>query len=188
MPYFDSLGDEATVPDILAMDPVAGIALTELTQQVMRGPSPLSEGERELIAAYVSGMNHCAYCYGVHKACAIAYGYDAALMETWLDDLQGCGLEARVIALLRVACVLTLAPSGMNAGLAKEMHDEGWNEKALHDVIAVTGLFNLYNRFLEGHGVHGDEAMYAARGPMLKEHGYAPLIRMLERQRKSAPE
>ncbi len=37
------------------------------------------------------------------------------------------------------------------------------------------------NRRLEGHGVHGHEAMYKQRGPMLAEHGYLPLIRLLER-------
>jgi alkylhydroperoxidase family enzyme len=35
--------------------------LDAFTQEVMRGPSPLSPGERELIAAFVSSRNHCAF-------------------------------------------------------------------------------------------------------------------------------
>jgi hypothetical protein len=31
------------------------------TQGVMRGPSPLSAGFRELIAAYTSKLNHCPF-------------------------------------------------------------------------------------------------------------------------------
>jgi hypothetical protein len=31
------------------------------TQGVMRGPSPLSPGFRELIAAYTSKLNHCPF-------------------------------------------------------------------------------------------------------------------------------
>jgi hypothetical protein len=34
---------------------------TALTQQVMRGPSPWSVGERETFAAYVSRLNQCVF-------------------------------------------------------------------------------------------------------------------------------
>ncbi len=36
-------------------------ALAEFTQGVMRGPSPLSPGERELIAAFTSRRNQCLF-------------------------------------------------------------------------------------------------------------------------------
>ena len=35
--------------------------LAEFTQGVMRGPSPLSSGERELIAAFTSRQNQCLF-------------------------------------------------------------------------------------------------------------------------------
>ena len=35
--------------------------LAAFTQGVMRGPSPLSPGERELIAAFVSRRNNCPF-------------------------------------------------------------------------------------------------------------------------------
>jgi len=34
---------------------------TELTQQVMRGPSPWTVGEREIFAAFVSRLNQCLF-------------------------------------------------------------------------------------------------------------------------------
>jgi hypothetical protein len=34
---------------------------SELTQQVMRGPSPWSVGEREIFAAHVSRLNQCLF-------------------------------------------------------------------------------------------------------------------------------
>jgi hypothetical protein len=34
---------------------------TDLTQQVMRGPSPWSVGERETFAAFVSRLNQCVF-------------------------------------------------------------------------------------------------------------------------------
>lgn len=38
-----------------------GGKFSELTQQVMRGPSPWSVGERELFAAFVSRLNQCIF-------------------------------------------------------------------------------------------------------------------------------
>ena len=34
---------------------------TDLTQQVMRGPSPWTVGERETFAAFVSRLNQCVF-------------------------------------------------------------------------------------------------------------------------------
>jgi len=38
-----------------------GRPFSELTQQVMRGPSPWSVGERETFAAFVSRLNKCVF-------------------------------------------------------------------------------------------------------------------------------
>lgn len=38
-----------------------GRRFSELTQQVMRGPSEWSVGERELFAAFVSRLNQCVF-------------------------------------------------------------------------------------------------------------------------------
>jgi alkylhydroperoxidase family enzyme len=41
--------------------------LIEFHEVLLRGPSPFTEAERELIAAYVSGLNRCRYCHGVRS-------------------------------------------------------------------------------------------------------------------------
>ena len=38
-----------------------GKKFSELTHQVMRGPSPWTPGERELFAAFVSRLNQCVF-------------------------------------------------------------------------------------------------------------------------------
>ena len=38
-----------------------GRAISQLSQEVLRGPSPWSVGERELFAAFVSQKNRCAF-------------------------------------------------------------------------------------------------------------------------------
>jgi hypothetical protein len=38
-----------------------GVAYSELTHEVMRGPSPWSIAERELFAAFTSSLNQCVF-------------------------------------------------------------------------------------------------------------------------------
>jgi alkylhydroperoxidase family enzyme len=54
----------AEYPQILhlfAYRPAMTAHLTHFTREVMRGESPLSEGFRELIAAYTSAGNQCLF-------------------------------------------------------------------------------------------------------------------------------
>jgi hypothetical protein len=39
----------------------ATVHLERFTQEILRGPSPLSPGIRELIAAYTSSLNQCPF-------------------------------------------------------------------------------------------------------------------------------
>jgi uncharacterized peroxidase-related enzyme len=180
MAKFPSLGGKATVPDILKMSPQAGKALLEMHEAIMRGPSALSPGQRELISAYVSGINKCAYCYGVHSQTAKAFGdVPSAAVDKMMDDLDGAGLDEKIKPILRFARTLTESPSSVTDADAQAVYDAGWDEQALHDAIMVVCCFNFMNRLLEAHGVHGNDALYRERGPMLKQYGYLPLIRLL---------
>lgn len=46
---------------LFAYKPARSKHLERFTQEVMRGPSPLSAGFRELIAAFVSSRNQCPF-------------------------------------------------------------------------------------------------------------------------------
>src|SRR5213595_2499877 len=47
--------------------------LVRFTEEVMRGPSPLSPGMRELIGAFFSRKNQCSFCSDAHAAAAAQY-------------------------------------------------------------------------------------------------------------------
>lgn len=46
---------------LFAFRPEATEHLAKFTQEILRGPSPLSAGQRELIAAYTSYENECPF-------------------------------------------------------------------------------------------------------------------------------
>jgi len=67
--------DEKELPGIrglLRYRPETAKPLGDLAEVLLRGPHPLSPGERELIAAYVSRRNGCEFCCSSHSAFAAA--------------------------------------------------------------------------------------------------------------------
>ena len=53
--------DVPQILNIFAYKPKVARQLGEFTEAVMRGPSPLAPGMRELIAAFTSDRNHCVF-------------------------------------------------------------------------------------------------------------------------------
>ena len=59
--------------------------LVRFTEEVMRGPSPLSPGMRELIGAYFSRRNQCCFCSDAHAAAAAQFLEKELVEEVLLD-------------------------------------------------------------------------------------------------------
>src|SRR6516162_11810529 len=72
MPHIALNSAEPGIRGLLRYRPDTGRPLSELTEVLLRGPSTLTRGERELIAAYVSALNDCRYCLLSHSASAAA--------------------------------------------------------------------------------------------------------------------
>lgn len=175
MSYFPSLPGDSGVRHAMTLNKPAGRALLALHTAVMRQPSDLSPGEREMIAAFVSALNSCRYCYGVHSMTAAAYGMDADLLTRMIDDVSGSGVADRLIPILDYVRKLTLSPSRIVDADAAAVFAAGWSEQALHDAINVACLFSFMNRFADGHGIKGTEQLFAERGQALMKDGYDPL-------------
>ena len=82
---------EEGVPGIRSLAlfrPETGKPLYELAQILLRGPSPLTEAERELIAAYVSYRNDCMFCWSSHAAAARCLYGDEKNIQDVLEYLQ----------------------------------------------------------------------------------------------------
>lgn len=179
MTYFPSLPPDAGVRHILALNPVAGRALLDVHTAALRNEDSLSPQIKELIAAYVSGLNACQYCFGVHAETAKAFGVNDGILEALIQDIDSAPVEQRLKPLLQYARKLTLTPSKMTPQDAQAVFAAGWREKDLHDAVLTICLFNFMNRLLEGHGVKGSAELFASRGKALREEGYGPLRKYL---------
>ena len=81
MPFLASISDDAKVPHVLKQfNTGTGRLLLEFHEVLLRGESPFTVQQRELMAAYVSGVNACRYCHGAHTAAAKQFGVPEALL------------------------------------------------------------------------------------------------------------
>lgn len=95
-------------------------------------------------------------------------------MRGALEDLESCGLTPAEKALLRFVHKLNAAPATIDRQDVAGLHEVGWDDEAVHDAIGVCALFNFYNRWVDGAGIHGTpEAVYQMSGKRMAAGGYA---------------
>jgi uncharacterized peroxidase-related enzyme len=125
----------------------------ELRQNILRGPSPFSVGERELIAAFVSSLNQCQFCLPAHTQHATKGGFDVAVLPGLVANIDTAAISDRLRPIFRFVKKLTEQPARIVQADADAVFAAGWNEAALGDAIAVCAFFNMVNRIADGHGL-----------------------------------
>jgi uncharacterized peroxidase-related enzyme len=179
MTYLPSLPEDATLLQVFRAYPDTAKPLIAFHDVVMREASPFSAAERELIAAYVSGVNACGYCHGVHTATAEAFGVEPGLLAAALADLDTAPVDEALRPVLRYVGKLTSTPALMTEADAAAVFAAGWDERALHDAVLVCALFNFMNRMVDGLGVRADPSYFGESGERLHRIGYAGLLAMI---------
>ena len=150
---FPSLPDAPGLADVMRRFPRTMRPLLEYHDALLRAESDLPVADRELIAAYVSGLNACAFCFEAHRIYARAFGIAPAIVDALLHDLDTAPVEARLKPLLAYVRKLTLTPSRMVEADADAVYAAGWSEAALFDAVQTCALFSFMNRIVEGTGV-----------------------------------
>lgn len=178
MPNFPSIKSEDRLPVAFSRFNT-GIEkpLMQLHQVLMKSEeSPFSEGERELIAAYVSGlMNDCGYCVGIHKRIAVKHGVKEGLLESLLTDIDSSGIDKKMIPVFKFVKKLTQEPTRVLKADAEAVYIAGWNERALYDALVICCTWNFMNRFVEGLGLEVSEDQHKDAAEMLMG-GYEKVI------------
>ena len=172
MSRFPSLPARPALADVFTRFPEGAQALLTYHDAILRGPSPLSIAERELIAAFVSGLNACDYCHGAHRIVAEVHGMDPAVFGKLIADPATAGVDPKLLPLLAYVRKLSNAPARVTDADAASVYAAGWDEQALFHAVSICGLFNMMNRIVEGCGVVTDAATQAeqrARHESLKD-------------------
>lgn len=172
MSFFKHLNELSDITDITWNDRKRLGPLDKASQQIMRGKSNFTHAQKELFAAYVSGLNACSFCYGSHVAVAENFGVSSKIVESLLEDIASAPIGTQEKPLFNYLKKLTLSASKLTQNDADNVFNAGWSEEDLQEVILIGCLFNFYNRLLDGHGVKGNKAIYHFGASHLHKNGY----------------
>ena len=128
-----------------------GARAKEFTHEAMRGPSAWSVGDRELMAAYVSQANECAFCIGAHTATARQAYQDGPKVTAVLADLDSAPIEEPLRATLRMLGKLT-AEGKLGAEDMRQVLSAGVSRQQVQDALAVCVAFNTTDRLADAFG------------------------------------
>ena len=128
-----------------------GAPMKAFTHPAMRGPSAWSVGDRELMAAFVSKMNECAFCIGAHTATAAMAYQDEAKVLGVLSDLETASIEEPLRATLRLLGKLT-REHAVDADDMRAVLAAGASRQQIEDALAVCFSFNVIGRLADAFG------------------------------------
>ena len=145
---------EEGVPGIRSLAlfrPETGKPLYDLAQVLLRGPSPLTEAERELIAAYVSHRNNCVFCACSHAAAArFLYGEQKNIVNDVLQDMQKSNVSDKMKALLNIAGKVQISGKEVTPEDVATARVLGADDREIHDTVLIAASFSMFNRYVDG--------------------------------------
>lgn len=170
------------IRSLVMFRPETGKYLYALVQVLLRGESPLSEADRELIAAYVSHRNDCAFCRNSHAAAARnLYKGDARVVDEVFQDVSRSSVSDKLKALLRIAGKVQVSGKEVREEDIAGARAHGANDREIHDTVLIAATFCLFNRYVDGLAsfTPSDPKEYEAMGERMAEKGYvlpAPVV------------
>jgi uncharacterized peroxidase-related enzyme len=149
--------------------------LNELVDVLLRGPHPLSSGERELIGAYVSSENDCTYCQTIHGAIAAHHlGGDEELVRSVKRDFQHAAISEKLKALLAIAGKVQLGGKHVTSEDVDQARRLGATDLEIHDTVLIAAVFCMCNRYVDGLATWApeDPDFYRQRAAKIAVDGY----------------
>lgn len=151
MAYINVPAGESGIRSLVMFRPETGKYLYDLVEELLRGESPLTKLERELIAAYVSQRNHCEFEANGHAAAARHLHHEnEALVDQVLTNLQGANVSPKFKALLHIAGKVQISGKEVTPQIIRIAQFLGATDKEIHDTVLIASAFCMYNRYVDG--------------------------------------
>jgi uncharacterized peroxidase-related enzyme len=179
MPHITLNSDEPGIRGLFRFRPETAVPLNQLAEALLRTPNSLTPGERELIAAYVSGLNECQYCCSSHSAYAAAQlpgGME--LVQEVRADAASAPVSAKMKALLAIAAAVQQSGKKVSEQDVAAARTAGATDVEIHDTVLIAAAFCMFNRYVDGLATIApdDPALYEARASRILAGGYLGLL------------
>ena len=165
-----------------AFRPETAKPMRALAEILLRGPSTLSPGERELIATCVSAQNDCYFCQTSHGAAAAHhFGGNEQLVSNVKQNFETAAISNKLKALLAIARKVQKGGKNVLSDDIERARREGATDIEIHDTVLIAAAFCMYNRYVDGLATWAptDPEFYRARGAKVAKEGYLQVSREL---------
>jgi uncharacterized peroxidase-related enzyme len=179
VPHISLGNDESGIRSLFMYRPETAGPLCLLAEVLLRGPSTLSRGERELIATYVSSRNDCSYCTASHAASASAQLPEGmTLVDQVRAGPQTAPVTPKLAALLQIAAAVQESGKAVRDEDVAAAREAGATDLEIHDTVLIAAAFCMYNRYVDGLAttVRPDATAYAAAAQRVVNDGYLALV------------
>jgi uncharacterized peroxidase-related enzyme len=151
MPYVQVNPQLPGIVGLLHFRPDTGKLICELVEALLRGPSTLSRGERELIGTFVSSCNGCEFCTSSHAAFAAAQLPEGmALVDDVRANVVSAAVSPKLAALLRIAQATAQGGKKVRPDLVAAAIEAEATDREIHDTVLIAAVFCMCNRYVDG--------------------------------------
>src|SRR4029078_642773 len=177
MPYIPLEKHLPGITGLLEYRKDSAAPIRALTQFLLRGPSTLTEGERELIATIVSYRNECRFCVTAHTAAADLLLGEKETAEKVREDLLTAPVSEKMKMLLTMAAQVQESGRAVTEQSIANAKQAGATDIEIHDTVLIAALFCLYNRYVDGLATALPEKSeyFDTLAERLVHHGYTRL-------------
>ena len=177
MPHIELESHLPGITGLLEYRKDTGQPIRDLTQILMRGPSTLTEAERELIATIVSHGNQCKFCTTAHAAAADLLLGEKTTTQMMREDISSTPVSEKMKALLTIAALTGKNGKLVTPEVIEKAKSEGATDLEIHDTVLIAALFSLYNRYVDGMAttMPDNDAYFDVLADRLVNHGYTRL-------------
>ena len=182
MPHIQLPENVPGIRSLFVFSPETAKPLLLLAETLLRSPSSLTPGERELIASYVSNLNSCKYCTRSHSAFASEYlNGDTAIVEQVKANPATAPISEKLKALLQIAGKVQKDARTVAAADVERALDCGATDTEIHDTVLIAAAFCMYNRYVDGLATWApeDPEIYKTNAKRIKNEGYLNVAKIL---------
>jgi len=175
VPHISLPVDLPGISSAFAFRPETAKPMRELAEVLLRGPSTLSSGEREMIAAFVSAGNDCAFCRDSHRAAAAHHQHgNYGLVDAVVRDYQTAPISEKLKALLAIAAKVRQDGKSVTSADIAQARGCGATDLELHDTVLIAAAFCMFNRYVDGLATWTptDPEAYDRMGQRMAQQGY----------------
>jgi uncharacterized peroxidase-related enzyme len=174
MPHIALPEELPGISSAFAFRPETAKPMRELAHVLLHESNSLTQGERELIATYVSSLNDCYFCQTSHGAAAACHLGDGETVKQVHADFQQARISEKLKRLLVIAGQVQRGGKYVTKSAVEAARKDGATDTEIHDTVLIAAAFCMYNRYVDGLATWQprDDSMYARMGEHLAREGY----------------